>query len=100
MNTVTMRISYETILQLVDQLSLEQRQALAAHLINGNGHLAGNDERADITHENHVAHNSGHTLYERDPEKRRQIHLSNTINLGLIGVWSMRREHWYGDDGR
>ncbi|MBL8155852.1 MAG: hypothetical protein JNM70_16840 [Anaerolineae bacterium] len=74
--TVQLRVEFETLLDLVDQLSDEQRQRLMRHIQQS-------EDRA-------VTQAEWKTLFE-----------STVLDLGPIaGDFSNRREDWYGDDGR
>jgi hypothetical protein len=84
MNSVTLTISYETLLQLVDQLSPEQRRALAAHLRGENG---GGPLNHDAT-------------AETDFARWRANLEAMMIDVPVGPEWSDRREDWYDDDDR
>jgi hypothetical protein len=71
---VQMRISYHTLLELVDQLTDAQREALLAHLKSTTGQMSA-DERIAMF---------------------RAGMMNNPVNEEP----SVRREDWYGDDGR
>lgn len=74
--TVQLRVEFETLLDLVDQLSDEQRHMLMRHIQQSEDTAVTQDEWK--------------TLFE-----------STLLDLGpVVSDFSNRREDWYGDDGR
>jgi hypothetical protein len=74
---VKLNITYETLVELVEQLPSDQRQALLARLL----------EKTKTRPLN--------------VDERKALFESMIVDLGAVSAqYSDRREDWYGDDGR
>jgi hypothetical protein len=77
MAIVQLNLSYETVIDLVEQLPFEEQKTLLFHLLGkAKNHRLDKDERKKLFH-------------------------SMVVDLGKVSpAYSERREDWYGEDGR
>ena len=77
MATVQLNLSYDTVMNLVEQLPFEEQKSLLFHLLDkAKNHQLDNEERKKLFH-------------------------SMIVDLGKVSPeYSDRREDWYDDEGR
>lgn len=73
---VQLNIPYETLVDLVEQLSTEQQQDLLMRL-------------ADNTQDRQLS-----------KEERKALYHASIMRVPILDTPSVRRQDWYGDDGR
>jgi hypothetical protein len=73
--TVQLNISYETLIELVEQLPTEQQRDLLTRLL----------EKADN---------------QLSKEEKKALYHASILSVPVLDAPSIRRQDWYGDDGR
>lgn len=74
--TVQLNISYETLVELVEQLPLERQHDLLRRLL----------DKADNR--------------QLTKEEKKALYHASILSVPVLDAPSVRRQDWYGDDGR